>query len=463
MVHAGMTPNDPSFRKLWGMKVIRADEAWNSTIGTRDVVVGVVDTGVDYTHPDLAANAWSSSSPTNGCPAGTHGYNAITATCDPMDDNRHGTHVAGTIGAAGNNGVGVIGVNGTTQIMGLKFLSSGGSGQISNAVKAIDWAVRAKQAGVNIRVLSNSLGRGRVLAGAPGRDQQGRRERHPVRRGRRQNGTSNDATPVYPCNYHAANEVCVAATDSHDSLCRVLELWRRNGRSGRAGVEHALDRPRRRLRVPQRHVDGDSARLRGGRTRPLDRIPVGLDAQGDVLSAVDPLASLAGRVATGGRLDVCKAIPACSGVAPPSPAPPPPTVGDFSLATDGGRQAVSPGGATTYTVTVTPSGGFFGEVDLSVSGLPGDTNASFAPASLSVASTPGSSILRVTAGAAAPSGNYSLTITGTSGALTPSTPSVSASGGTDGSRARGHHRRCLLAHGSRGGRPDPVATQTMSS
>jgi uncharacterized membrane protein len=82
---------------------------------------------------------------------------------------------------------------------------------------------------------------------------------------------------------------------------------------------------------------------------------------------------------------------------------------------------VSPGGSTSFTVSVTPGGGFFGQVDLSVSGLPADTTASFAPASLSVASTPGSSILTVAAGAGAPPGNYSVTITGTSGTLTPST------------------------------------------
>ena len=107
------------------------------------VVVGVVDTGVDYNHPDLAANVWSSGASIDGCPAGTHGYNAINGACDPMDDHRHGTHVAGTIGAVGNNGIGVIGVNGTVKIMGLKFLGSGGSGAISGAVEAIDWAVQA--------------------------------------------------------------------------------------------------------------------------------------------------------------------------------------------------------------------------------------------------------------------------------------------------------------------------------
>src|SRR5207249_9618938 len=81
--------------------------------------------------------------------------------------------------------------------------------------------------------------------------------------------------------------------------------------------------------------------------------------KGTILAAVDPLASLAGRVTTGGRLDVCKAIPACSGVAPP---PPPPTVGDFSIGSVDARQAVNPGGSTSFTVTVSPTGGFSGQV-----------------------------------------------------------------------------------------------------
>src|SRR6266516_4782107 len=129
IVHADAAPsgpNDQYYGKLWGMKTISADAAWGSTTGSSGVVVGVVDTGVDYNHPDLAANVWSSPGSINGCPAGTHGYNVIAATCDPMDDNHHGTHVSGTIGAVGNNGIGVIGVSPNVRIMGLKFLDSGG-------------------------------------------------------------------------------------------------------------------------------------------------------------------------------------------------------------------------------------------------------------------------------------------------------------------------------------------------
>ena len=98
---------------------IRATEGWDIALGNASNVVAVVDTGIDYNHPDLAANIWSAPAPFTvviggvsiTCAAGTHGFNAITKTCDPMDDHDHGTHVSGTIGAIGNNAIGVAGVN----------------------------------------------------------------------------------------------------------------------------------------------------------------------------------------------------------------------------------------------------------------------------------------------------------------------------------------------------------------
>src|SRR5262249_61369508 len=96
-----------------------------------------------YAHPGRAANVWSNPGGIGGCAAGTHGFNAITRTCDPRDDNNHGSHVSGTIGAVGNNGVGVVGVNWTVTLMGLKFLDAGGSGSTADAITAIDFAGRA--------------------------------------------------------------------------------------------------------------------------------------------------------------------------------------------------------------------------------------------------------------------------------------------------------------------------------
>jgi len=120
------TPDDPSFGSLYGLQNsstssggISAISAWDVSTGSPDVVVGIVDGGVDYNHPDLVGNMWSAPAAfsvtiggqTINCEAGTHGFNAVTNTCNPTYDNYHATHIAGTIGAVGNNGIGVTGVN----------------------------------------------------------------------------------------------------------------------------------------------------------------------------------------------------------------------------------------------------------------------------------------------------------------------------------------------------------------
>jgi subtilisin family serine protease len=417
-------PNDQYYNKLWGMKTISADAAWASTTGSSSVVVGVVDTGVDYTHPDLAANIWSNPGSINGCLSGTHGYNVISATCNPMDDNHHGTHVSGTIGAVGNNGIGVIGVSPTVRIMGLKFLNSTGSGSTSGAVAAIDWAVRAKQAGVNIRVLSNSWGGGGFSQALLDEINKAGANDILFVAAAGNNGTSNDTTAVYPCSYHTANEICVAATDSHDSLASFSNYGANSvdlaapGQGILSTVPGGYDTfSGTSMATP--HVSGAAALALSTGYQSVWTL------KATILAAVDPLASLAGRVSTGGRLDVCKAIPACSGVAPPPPPPPPPpTVGDFSISSVDARQAVGPGGSTSYTVAVTPTGGFSGQVALAIGGLPAGAVGTVTPTPVSVASAAGTTTLNVTAGPSTPHGNYTLTITGTCASLTHTTSVV---------------------------------------
>ena len=138
-------PSDDRFGDLWGMKAINAPLAW-STVTSSPVIVGVIDTGIDYNHPDLIKNVWTSDH-------GTHGYNALNRGENPMDDNGHGTHCAGTIAAMGNNGVGVAGVCWNVQVMGLKFLDSKGRGEDINAIRCIDFAIDH-----GAKVLSNSWG-----------------------------------------------------------------------------------------------------------------------------------------------------------------------------------------------------------------------------------------------------------------------------------------------------------------
>jgi len=160
-------PNDPSFTHLWGLEMIGAPEAWSVTRGSPDVVVAVVDTGVDVTHPDLQDNIWvnegeipgnSRDDDGNGYVDDVFGYNAISPQKPPTDDNGHGTHVAGTIGAVGDNQIGIVGVNWRVEIMALKFLGRDGSGYLSDALETIEYILTMKQRGVNIRVVNASWG-----------------------------------------------------------------------------------------------------------------------------------------------------------------------------------------------------------------------------------------------------------------------------------------------------------------
>ncbi len=224
ILHTTATPNDLDYIQLWGMPVIGAPAAWDISTGSAGVVVGVVDTGIDYTHPDLATNIWSAPTAFTvnigrtlvTCPAGTHGFNALTFTCDPMDDNDHGTHVSGTIGAVGNNGFGVVGVNWATSIMGMKSFDSAGFGATSDIINAIEFAIQTKAAfgaSANVRVLNNSYGcQGCLSQAFQGEINKAYDNNILFVAAAGNNGTKNDQTPSYPANYQ--NVVAVAAIDS---------------------------------------------------------------------------------------------------------------------------------------------------------------------------------------------------------------------------------------------------------
>ncbi|MCC5840629.1 MAG: S8 family serine peptidase [Opitutales bacterium] len=144
----GVTPNDPDYPLLWGLPKIEANLAWEITTGRRAVVVGVIDSGVDYTHPDLAANIFyntgelvnGTDTDGNGFIDDIRGWDFYDNSNDPMDENRHGTHVAGTIAAVGNNALGITGVAWETRILPLRFLGASGAGTTSGGINAVAYA-----------------------------------------------------------------------------------------------------------------------------------------------------------------------------------------------------------------------------------------------------------------------------------------------------------------------------------
>jgi subtilisin family serine protease len=166
-------PNDPDFKKLWGLDNqggcgkkkdadIDAPEGWVVATDAPDVLVAVIDTGIDFKHSDLKENIYRNPAeiPGNGVDDDGNGYiddasgwDFFNGDSDPTDDHRHGTHVSGTIGAVGNNGIGVTGVCWKVKILPLKFLDRFGTGSISGAVEAVFYAVKMKA-----RILHNSWG-----------------------------------------------------------------------------------------------------------------------------------------------------------------------------------------------------------------------------------------------------------------------------------------------------------------
>ncbi len=377
------TPNDPQFPNLWGLlntgqaigtvigvpgADIEAVPAWDVSIGSRSTTVGVIDTGVDYTHPDLTANIWSAPSAftvTIGglpitCPAGSHGFNAITRTCDPMDDHFHGTHVSGTIGAVGDNGLGVVGVNWIASIIAGKFLDSTGHGSTANAIDSIDFMIQTKAqfagtAAGNIRVLNNSWGGGAFSSALQTAISNANSNNMLFVAAAGNSGINIDVAPQYPASYSLPNVLAVAATTSSDT---------RAGFSNYGPVTVPLAAPGDQILSTDlgggyRYLNGTSMatpHVSGAAALVLSACSLSTAGlKTNLVSNVDVVPALSGLVTTGGRLNVNRAIRACgSSVIPAPPTGLAATAGDSQVLLTWDASA----GATSYTVKrSTTSGG----------------------------------------------------------------------------------------------------------
>ena len=233
-VEAFLTPNDPDLSLLWGMhntgqsggKVdadIDAVEAWDRAVGSRDIVVAVIDSGIDYNHQDLAANVWVNSDEipgndidddNNGYVDDVYGYDFANDDSDPMDDHGHGTHCSGTIGAVGNNGITIAGVNWNVRIMGVKFIDETGGGWISDEIQALEYAVL-----MGARISNNSYGGLGYSQSEYDAIKAAGEAGHLFVCSAGNFGWDIDTfLPTYPAAYDLDNIVTVAASDHNDAL-----------------------------------------------------------------------------------------------------------------------------------------------------------------------------------------------------------------------------------------------------
>ena len=227
MVQSNSTPDDPLFSSQWGLRQADAREAWDLTTGSEDAVIAVVDSGVDYTHPDLAPNMFRNSADCNsngidedgnGYSDDCYGINVFDGNSDPMDSYYHGTHAAGTIGAVGNNSLGVAGVNWKTRILACRFMNPEGQGSIADAIACFDYIAEMKDRGVNI-IASNNSWSGGDYSQAMYDSIGALRQRGILFVTSAGNyGQNNDILQTYPCGYNQPNILCVGASNEFSRI-----------------------------------------------------------------------------------------------------------------------------------------------------------------------------------------------------------------------------------------------------
>jgi len=284
--YAHVIPNDPMYRQLWGMAAIQAPRAWDIATGSPNVIVGVLDSGIESNHPDLRANFVSG-----------------TGTFNGRDQDGHGTHVAGTIGAVGDNRVGVTGVCWRVGLANFRLGSS--VFDLATAVAAIDFSRRHR-----IPILNNSWG--------------GRGDSRALRLAIEQyeglfvvsagnNGTNNDTIPMFPASYNSANIISVAASNQSNNLAPFSNFGARSVHIAAPGVGILSTDINGRYSsmngtsMAAPHVAGAAALIKAHNpslsTANLKQI---------ILQSVTRVANLNSRVQSGGVLNVAAALAAAN-------------------------------------------------------------------------------------------------------------------------------------------------------
>lgn len=326
-------PNDPSFPELYGLRNTgqsggtpgadcRAAAVWDLARGNQAILVGVIDTGIDDNHPDLAANMWRNPGETgldggnndkrtngidddgNGFVDDWRGWDFLNHDNNPFDDNRHGTHCAGTIGAVGNNSVGVVGVCWEVSLVGLKFLSAGGSGFTSDAVDATYYSVT-----IGCKLTSNSWGGGGYAQALVDAITHAHANGSLFVAAAGNNYANSDISPAYPAAYPNVNIISVAATDRNDNKAGFSNYGAVSVDLGAPGVDILSTTPNNGYQtlsgtsMATPHVAGAVALIWG-----QSQAQSHMNVKAAIMDGVDPVASLAGITVTGGRLNVLGAL-----------------------------------------------------------------------------------------------------------------------------------------------------------
>ncbi len=413
-------PDDPQFTNLYGLDNnaqtggaidadIDAPEAWDIETGT-NTVVAVIDSGLDYNHVDIQGNVWSNSGEIanngidddgNGYVDDVRGWDFANTDNDPMDDNNHGTHVAGTIAATGNNGVGVTGVNWSARVMPLKFITAAGTGGTADAIAAIDYAVANGARIINASwggtffsqalfdAISAANTAGVLFVAAAGN-----------------NGVDTDVTPNYPASYDIPNIISVAATDSTDGLAAFSNFGATSVDLGAPGVVILSTIPANAY-ASFSGTSMASPHVAGVATLALSREPTLSVAElsAALLDNTDPVGSLLGRTVTGGRLNAFNTLSSIG-----APVPPPPVIitvspDTASVPVGGNVQFSATGSTTAYTwsinstaASITSAGGLLtglapGVITVTATDATGNTDSSANINIIQIQITPSSATL----------------------------------------------------------------------
>ena len=296
---------DPDLAQAWGISKVGSETAWGVHRGSKEIIVADIDTGIDYNHQDLAGNLYRNPNPSEK--SDVVGYDFIHNDGLPYDDQDHGTHTAGTIGAVGGNGVGISGVVQKVSLMGLKFLAKDGSGTTADAIRAIDYAIEH-----GARIMSNSWGGkadpdNQALADAVERARQKGILFIAAAGNSSEDNDTSDAS--YPAAFTHDNIISVAATDESDQLAYFSNYGEKSTHLAAPGVKVYSTLPKDRYKrmsgtsMACPHVAGAAALVWSAHPEwDYKKVKEAL------LKTVDVLPSLAGKVATSGRLNVLKAL-----------------------------------------------------------------------------------------------------------------------------------------------------------